>query len=79
MPQEEMEEEQIEMYAHEGEEFSYVLEGIITVYLDGARHTLYPGDSIQIRSNLPHNWVNLTNKTAKLLSVNIPNPLRAGE
>ena len=79
MPQEALEEEQIEMYAHEGEEFSYVLEGIVTVYMDGSRHTLYPGDSIQIRSNLPHNWVNLTNKTAKLLSVNIPNPLKAGE
>ncbi len=70
------EEEQIEMYSHEGEEFTYVLEGIVTVYLDGERHTLYPGDSIQIRSNLPHNWVNLTNKQAKLLSINFPNPFR---
>ena len=79
MPQSSVEEEQIEMYSHEGEEFTYVLEGIITVYLDGSRHTLYPGDSIQIRSNLPHNWVNLTNKPARFLSINHPNPFRAQE
>jgi hypothetical protein len=77
MPQDE--EEQIEMYSHEGEEFTYVLEGIVTVYLDGTRHTLYPGDSIQIRSNLPHNWVNLTNKPARLISINHPNPFRTQE
>lgn len=79
MPQSSLEEEQIEMYSHEGEEFTYVLEGIVTVYLDGSRHTLYPGDSIQIRSNLPHNWVNLTNKPARFLSINYPNPFRAQE
>lgn len=77
MPQEEMSREEIEMYGHEGEEFAYVLEGIVTVYLDGRRHTLYPGDSIQIHSNLRHNWVNLTSKPAKLLSINYPNPFRA--
>ena len=77
MPQASLDGEQIEMYSHEGEEFTYVLEGIVTVYLDGQRHTLYPGDSIQIRSNLPHNWVNLTNKPARLISINNPNPFRA--
>lgn len=71
--------EEIEMYSHEGEEFAYVLEGIVTVYLDGKRYTLYPGDSIQIRSNAQHNWFNETNKVAKLLTVNSPNPLRAVE
>ncbi len=66
--------EEIEMYSHGGEEFAYVLEGIVTVYLDGRRHTLYPGDCIQIRSNQSHNWINLTSKQARLLAVNIPNP-----
>ena len=66
-----------EMYSHEGEEFIYVLEGIVTVALDGQRYTLYPGDSIQRRSCAPHNWANASGKTARLLQVNIPNPLRA--
>ncbi len=78
MPQEN-EDEEIEMNTHGGEEFAYVLEGIVTVYLDGRRYTLYPGDSIQIRSNLSHNWINLTNKQARLLAVNVPNPFITGE
>lgn len=75
-PQHANEQEDVETYSHEGEEFIYVLEGVVTVYLDGHRYTLYPGDSIQIRSNLRHNWANLTNKPARLLSVNFPNRLK---
>lgn len=71
-------EEDIKPYSHAGEEFAYVLEGIVTVLLEGQRHTLYPGDSIQIRSNASHNWFNLTNRTARLLTVNVPNPFGAG-
>ena len=37
---------------------------------------LEPGDSIQIHSNESHNWLNFTNKTAKLLSINAPNPFK---
>jgi transcriptional regulator with XRE-family HTH domain len=79
MPMDALADEQIEMYSHDGEEFTYVLEGIVTVYVDGVRHTLYPGDSIHIRSNLPHNWVNLTTKPARLLSINAPNPFKGQE
>lgn len=68
--------EPLEMYVHEGEEFIYVLEGIVDVALDGRRYTLYPGDSMQIRSAAPHNWVNASGRTARILQVNIPNPLR---
>ncbi len=64
------------IHRHEGEEFIYVLEGVVTVYYYEREYTLYPGDSIQIHSNEPHNWVNLTNQTARLLSVSYPNPFR---
>lgn len=70
--------EAITPYSHAGEEFAYVLEGIVTVLLEGQRYTLYPGDSIQIRSGALHNWFNLTGHTAKLLTVNVPNPFGAG-
>ena len=65
----------LEMYNHSGEEFIYVLEGIVTLYLGSAEHELYPGDSIQIKSHIDHNWINRTNKTARLLAINFPNPM----
>lgn len=68
-----------EMYTHSGEEFVYVLTGIVTIWLENRRYTLYPGDSIQIHSNQPHNWANNTNKIAELLSINYPNPFRSRE
>lgn len=66
-------EEEIISYAHDGEEFVYVLEGILTVYIDGEMHEVYPGDSVHMDSNLTHNWANYTNKKVKLLAVNTPN------
>lgn len=66
-------EEEIISYKHEGEEFVYVLEGILTVYIDGERHEVYPGDSVHMNSNVTHNWANYTNKKVKLLAVNTPN------
>lgn len=65
---------QTEMLQHDGEEFIMVLEGVATIYYAGRSYMLYPGDSIQIHSNLPHNWANKTNRDVKLLSVHSPNP-----
>lgn len=76
MPYSSLECEKPEMCLHSGEEFVYVLTGTVTLWLDDRRYTLYPGDSIQIHSNQPHNWTNNTNKTAELLSINYPNPFR---
>lgn len=68
-----------ELYTHEGEEFVYVLEGIVTFFLDERQYVLYPGDSIHIHSRQQHNWMNRTGNIARLLTVNTPNPLRAHE
>lgn len=65
-----------EMYTHSGEEFIYVLTGVVSLWLENNRYTLYPGDSVQIHSNQPHNWANNTNKVAELLSINYPNPFK---
>lgn len=67
------EEPEISLYQHEGEEFIYVLEGVITVVLNNETYDLFPGDSMHFDSKSPHNWTNYTNKTAKLLVVNSPN------
>lgn len=67
---------ELEMYSHSGEEFIYVLEGIMTMYVGANQYELYPGDSILIESSIEHNWMNRTNKEVKMLAVNIPNPMK---
>ena len=69
--------EEIELYNHEGEEFIYVLEGVITMCVGDEKHLMYPGDSIQIHSLQPHNWINHSNNIARILTINLPNPFLA--
>lgn len=66
---------ELEMYNHQGEEFIYVLEGIVTMYVGNRQYEMYPGDSLQVKSHIDHNWVNRTNKEAKILTINYPNPM----
>jgi transcriptional regulator with XRE-family HTH domain len=69
--------EEICSYIHEGEEFVYVLEGVLTVFLGDEQIDMYPGDSIHYDSEKnKHNWANYTNKMVKILVVSIPNPFR---
>ena len=70
--------DRLEMNRHDGEEFIFVLEGILTVYLDGSEYCLNPGDSVQIHSHSPHDWVNNTNQVVKILTVHTPNPFIHG-
>jgi len=65
----------IELYAHEGQEFIYVLEGAITLYIEDNATILYPGDSVQFDSTSRHNWANLSPLPAIILTVSSPNPL----
>ena len=66
----------VALYHHEGEEFVYVLEGVLTIRTDDGEWELYPGDSIQIHSECNHNWQNKTNAVTKILCVNTPNPFK---
>lgn len=68
-------EEKILPYSHEGEEFIYILEGILTLYMDDIRYELYPEDSAHINSKTTHNWANYTNKKVRLIAINSPNKL----
>lgn len=71
--------ENLTCYFHEGEEFIYVLEGTLTLYIDNQEHELYPGDSAHYKSNLYHNWTNYTSKKVKFLSVSVPNMFKEDE
>ncbi|NMM61809.1 cupin domain-containing protein [Clostridium sp. P21] len=65
--------ESLTSYQHEGEEFVYVLEGILTLFINNEQQELFPGDSAHYDSNLVHNWANYTSKIVKLLTVHTPN------
>lgn len=60
---------QIERHNHEGEEFGYILEGALTLYLQEKEYLLYPGDSFHFPSTIPHALANFTNKVVKILYV----------
>lgn len=59
-------------YAHEGEEFIYVLRGMLNIALDGQGYVLHPGDSFYFESNTPHSWRNTGKTKTVLLWVNTP-------
>lgn len=68
--------EDISQYAHEGEEFIYVLEGTLTLFINNEQFELFPGDSAHYNSSIVHNWANYTNKMVRLLVTSAPNPFK---
>lgn len=64
--------EKVLPYLHQGEEFIYVLEGVLTFLVEDKEYEMNPGDSIHIPSTVPHNWANLTSKLVKALCVISP-------
>lgn len=61
--------DKIEPHSHENEEFGYILEGVLTLFLDGKENNLYPGDSFHFPSTIPHALANFTNRVVKILYV----------
>lgn len=62
-----------EAYAHEGEEFLYVLRGQLEIGLKGGRkHRLRSGDSFYFESRTPHHWRNTGKSVAQILWINTP-------
>lgn len=60
-------------YAHEGEEFLFVLSGALTIWIgDDAPHTLAAGDAHTFASTLPHRWRNDASGETRLLWINTP-------
>jgi len=60
-------------YSHEGEEFIYVLQGKIEMWIDEIEHyALEAGDSLYFESTQAHRWRSLSEKETLLLWVNTP-------
>ncbi|WP_040227187.1 helix-turn-helix domain-containing protein [Bhargavaea cecembensis] len=54
---------------HAGQEFVYVLEGVLTVELGGSLHELGPGRSLFYDAGGPHYWYNRNSEDAVFLCV----------
>jgi DNA-binding transcriptional MerR regulator/mannose-6-phosphate isomerase-like protein (cupin superfamily) len=61
-----------ESYAHEGEEFLFVLRGELQIALDGEEYHLKRGDSFYFESATPHRWKNPGRSETWLLWINTP-------
>ena len=61
-----------ESYAHEGEEFLFVLRGELMIALASEEYHLKRGDSFYFESSTPHRWKNPGRTEAWLLWVNTP-------
>jgi DNA-binding transcriptional MerR regulator/quercetin dioxygenase-like cupin family protein len=62
-----------ESYAHEGEEFIFVMRGCLEISLDGGEALrLGEGDSFYFESSTQHRWTNPGKKEAWVLWVNTP-------
>jgi quercetin dioxygenase-like cupin family protein/DNA-binding Xre family transcriptional regulator len=61
-----------EHYHHEGEEWIYVLSGLLTLSLGGKTYELNPGDAAHFDSRLPHRLISRGRGDAELLLVASP-------
>ena len=57
---------------HAGEEFGYVLEGEVTLFLNKKKHLVKTGETFYYTANKEHYLMNHTNKKAKVLWISTP-------
>jgi len=64
--------EKLSYFSHDGEEFIYLLEGVLEFRMEDQHYVLYPGDSLYFESSIPHAYRALERKNAKALTVVYP-------
>jgi len=57
---------------HAGEEFAYVLQGQLCYTVEDVEHRLLPGDSLHLKSSIPHSLYNDTDEVTVVVSVVTP-------
>lgn len=67
------------LFSHTGQEFVFVLEGVLTLQIESHTYELYPGDTAHFESNVKHNWWNNTNRNTSILTIHTPNVFVNGE
>jgi transcriptional regulator with XRE-family HTH domain len=61
-----------EVTTHAGEEFVYVIDGEVSLTLEGKTFVLQTGDSAHYESTVPHSWVNTARQESVVLWVGTP-------
>jgi DNA-binding transcriptional MerR regulator/mannose-6-phosphate isomerase-like protein (cupin superfamily) len=61
-----------ERYSHEGEEFLFILNGRLVIFLENDEYRLRAGDSFYFDSKTPHRWHNPGKKETTILWINTP-------
>lgn len=57
------------LITHRGQEFLYVIEGILTVRIENEIYELGPTESLMLDSTQPHYWYNYSDREVKILCV----------
>ena len=66
------EQKRSEVTTHAGEEFVYVIDGEVSLTLEGKTFVLHAGDSAHYESTVPHSWVNTARKESVVVWVGTP-------
>jgi uncharacterized cupin superfamily protein len=61
-----------ESRAHMSEEFIYVLDGVLRLWIGDGFYDLYPGDSVYFKSTIKHRLENRSNQPVVALSMITP-------
>jgi transcriptional regulator with XRE-family HTH domain len=64
--------DKLSYFSHDGEEFIYLLEGVLEFRTENQQYVLYPGDSLYFESSVPHAYRALERKNARALTVVYP-------
>lgn len=59
-----------DLFTHEGQEFLFVLEGVLTVKIEEEIYELRPHESMMFDTSRPHYWYNYTDEVVTFLCVN---------
>jgi quercetin dioxygenase-like cupin family protein len=59
----------VSLSSHPGQEFNYMVEGRLKIFIDGHEAILETGDSLYFDSTKPHGMKALDDKPAKLLAI----------
>ncbi len=62
-------EETVSFNSHPGQEFNYLIEGKLKIFIGSKEMILEPGDSIYFDSGLPHGMLAMDNKPAQFLAI----------
>lgn len=69
----------IPLAAHEGEEFDYILRGVLKIEVAGHTDLLYPGDSIYYNSSEPHGMIAAEGEDCEFIAIVTDTRGRASE